>query len=74
MKRAGARVVKPRESRGKRDVKTERWLEGNEDGDRNSGVVFNPNAGPSLLFGAGPRRCFGMSSDRWWLSLLYALE
>ena len=53
------------ESRSKRDFKPERWLErnGDEDGDGESGVVFNPNAGPSLPFGAGPRGCFGMSLD-----------
>ena len=51
------------ESRGKRDSKPERWLERNWDGDRELGVVFNPNAGPSLPFGARPRGCFGMSLD-----------
>lgn len=34
----------------------ERWLD--EDGS------FNPNAGSSMVFGAGPRGCFGESSPR----------
>lgn len=45
------------ESRGKQEFIPERWLEKGVDGD--DGWVFNPNAGPSLPFGAGPRGCFG---------------
>lgn len=48
------------ESGGKQKFRPERWLEGGGDGDASeAGVYFNPNAGPSLPFGAGPRGCFG---------------
>jgi cytochrome P450 len=37
------------------DFKPERWLTKDEQGQ----VQFNPTAGPSLPFGAGPRGCYG---------------
>lgn len=57
-----------RESKGKNgswhqstisDFDPERWLEKDDDGN----LVFNPRAGPSMPFGAGPRGCFGKTHD-----------
>jgi len=37
------------------DFKPERWLKQDENGE----MQFNPTAGPSMPFGAGPRGCYG---------------
>jgi hypothetical protein len=44
------------ESEGMEKFKPDRWLEYNQAA---ACKIFNPAAGPHLLFGAGPRSCFG---------------
>ncbi|KAL7938653.1 cytochrome P450 [Trichoderma chlorosporum] len=41
------------------EFKPERWLKLVKSADGSEEEVFDPNAGPTLVFSAGPRQCFG---------------